>query len=395
MSSFSSLAYGASSTQSQSEALRETGKTMYQALEKKANTSLHIHLPNAVSTSFLKQYGRFLPYYAVLYGSGTLNNGEYLVNNYSWTYGYSQSYRDWYYHFIYLSNAKAESQANTLANQIVQQQKFTSYSSQYAKVKAIYDWICKNVSYYYQLPSTTHSQYNIYRTPYAALKYKKTVCSGYAGAFYLLAKKSGLSPHIVVGTVDDKTNDSQSTHAWNLVRIGSSDYNIDSTSDSYSWEFDNGQKASTQQRPYFFFLKSNNDYYYQTNHFQKVPPFSTSLFTTKISMANKNYQPPTRKPISYKTYCINSYYIKLAYVTSSGTPLSIQGKQIYKGSQPYSGKVKEYHIIRTPSGKLLANQYRNNRTISKGYLWENNKKYDTHSRVRYFYRTKVQNQSAK
>ena len=62
---------------------------------------------------------------------------------------------------------------------------------------------------------------------YGALIYKKAVCSGYAKAFDLLAKKCGLMTTIVTG---DAMNDYiVGPHAWNQIYLDGDWYNVDVT----------------------------------------------------------------------------------------------------------------------------------------------------------------------
>lgn len=87
----------------------------------------------------------------------------------------------------------------------------------FAKQKAIHDWIVKNVSY-----DTTLNK----RTAYDALEEsKKTVCQGYALLSYKMLDKAGFETKIIEGTARGQA------HAWNLVKLDGAWYHFDTTWD--------------------------------------------------------------------------------------------------------------------------------------------------------------------
>lgn len=87
----------------------------------------------------------------------------------------------------------------------------------YAKERAIHDWIISNVSYDSSLKN--HSAYAAITSP------NKTVCQGYALLAYKMFIKAGLPARIVTG----KGNGT--AHAWNLVKVDGNWYQIDLTWD--------------------------------------------------------------------------------------------------------------------------------------------------------------------
>ncbi len=99
-------------------------------------------------------------------------------------------------------------------------------ASEYEKVKAVYQYICDNVTYDY-----TYSHYDAYN----AAVHGTAVCQGYSVLFYRLCKEAGLSVRVIPGFGNG------SLHAWNIVKIGSYYYNVDSTWDevntpeNYRW----------------------------------------------------------------------------------------------------------------------------------------------------------------
>lgn len=86
-------------------------------------------------------------------------------------------------------------------------------ASDYAKIKAAYDYVRQNVGY----RGTTDP---IYHTCYSALYHKKATCQGYALLFYRLARELGVPSRILMGT-------DANAHTYNIVRLGNNWYYLD------------------------------------------------------------------------------------------------------------------------------------------------------------------------
>lgn len=142
-----------------------------------------------------------------------------------------------------------------------------SKKTNYGKVKAIYDYICKNVTYDYAgLNDSSTGKY----TAYNALMNGRAVCQGYASLFYRMARDAGLQVRFIPGS-------SRSVpHAWNIVKLGKYYYNLDSTWDAGS-------------RSYSFFLKSNNAF---PDHARKID-YASAAFNRAYPMAAKSYSSST------------------------------------------------------------------------------------------------------
>ncbi|UYX53481.1 S-layer homology domain-containing protein [Bacillus thuringiensis] len=102
-------------------------------------------------------------------------------------------------------------QAKAIVSSIIQ-----AGMDDHEKVKAIHDYVVKNVSY-----DTSYKAY----TAYEALANRSAVCQGYTLLTYQLLKEAGIENHFVVGTGDGQP------HAWNLVKIDSKWYHLDTTFD--------------------------------------------------------------------------------------------------------------------------------------------------------------------
>lgn len=88
----------------------------------------------------------------------------------------------------------------------------------YEKIKSVYELLIREVEY------DETSLYN--QTIQSVFLEKKIVCMGYAKATQYLLNKMGIFCTLVTGNILDEAN---SSHAWNLVRIGENYYYVDTT----------------------------------------------------------------------------------------------------------------------------------------------------------------------
>lgn len=95
--------------------------------------------------------------------------------------------------------------------------------SDYAKLAAIYDWLCRNVTYDYD--NLNDSSYKLKHSAYAALINRTAVCQGYAVLLYRLAMECGIDAQVISGD----------NHAWNIAKVGGLYYNLDATWDAGSY----------------------------------------------------------------------------------------------------------------------------------------------------------------
>lgn len=91
--------------------------------------------------------------------------------------------------------------------------------SDYEKVRAIYRYICDNVTYDHV--HLGDRDYRLQYTAYGALFNHTAVCSGVTELFAVMATAAGVEAHIK-GSED---------HAWNFVRVGDRYYYLDATWD--------------------------------------------------------------------------------------------------------------------------------------------------------------------
>jgi hypothetical protein len=173
------------------------------------------------------------------------------------------------------------------------------------KIKKIHDYLCNNVNYYDNGvvfgSKSCHSAYS-------ALIGKKTVCQGYATAFYALCIQAGISVRCVQGIANTGAGTS-GNHLWNVVKLGSKWYNIDVTWDD--------QNASDSSISYDYFMKNNavfnqnhKRFYYFNNANQKKRYWDSTqiaTFNAACPMSSVSYKNTVGKPsIQNITYAGNN-----------------------------------------------------------------------------------------
>lgn len=111
---------------------------------------------------------------------------------------------------------------------IIDEMDFSKRTSDYDKVTAIYDYVCENVTY-----DVVHKNKDVQHTKttaYAALRYNTAVCQGYSVLLYRLFREAGIDSRIITGIAS--RDGSSELHAWNLVCVDGSYYNVDATWDT-------------------------------------------------------------------------------------------------------------------------------------------------------------------
>ena len=201
--------------------------------------------------------------------TGVANEGDYL----KWSYGGWQAVEsmgqigDLYYFTVkysvtYYTDFSQEQQVSTKVSQVLSSLGLSGQND-YTKVKKIYDYMCKNITYDYS--HLNDPTYKLQYTAYAALINGTSVCQGYAVLFYRMALQSGVDARLISGYAGGP-------HAWNIVKIGSYYYNLDAT-------WDAGRSY------YYYFLKSNNNF---TDHVRDVN-YADTEFNQRYPMAAEDY----------------------------------------------------------------------------------------------------------
>ncbi|MBQ6551123.1 MAG: hypothetical protein IJL78_06935 [Lachnospiraceae bacterium] len=214
--------------------------------------------------------------YRVSMSCGTVSDGAY--------------YRFNYYNIKYYTTASQESVLRAKRTEVLDQLEVMRLSSDYEKVRKIYDYICSNIVYDYD--NLNDESYMLKYTAYAALVDGTSVCQGYSMLLYQLLLQSGVDCRMMTGMTPG------GGHAWSIVRIGSVYYLADST-------WDAGLSG------YRWFLKGSSDFSdhtadeeYTTDEFRQAYPIST-----------ENYVPvDTTLPLTFRHNCEFASSIALHYI---------------------------------------------------------------------------------
>ena len=125
-------------------------------------------------------------------------------------------------------NDTAKAKAKAIVGQIIK-----SNMSDYECVKAIHDYLVKNVNYDSKSiadGSINDNEGHPSHTAEGALCKNLAVCDGYAKAFELLCAESGIYAYMMYG--DGINPDGQKeSHAWNVVKVNGEWYQVDCTWD--------------------------------------------------------------------------------------------------------------------------------------------------------------------
>lgn len=173
----------------------------------------------------------------------------------------------------YYSSAAQEQELNAKVKQILQQLNLDG-KSDYEKVFAVYDYVCKNVRYsedVFQSGTGTNPppEHFKYYSAYGALVLGEAVCQGFSVAMYRLLLELGIDNRLIDGD----------NHGWNIVKLGNLYYCLDATWDSDTYHLGDGN--------YKYFLKGASDFW-------------TAGHTANVFFAKESFR--NRYPISPVNY---------------------------------------------------------------------------------------------
>ena len=136
-------------------------------------------------------------------------------------------------------------------------------ASDYQKIKAVYEYMCKNITY----DDTSSDDDMLKHTAYSALVKKKAVCQGYASLFYRIMLELGVDCRVIAGIGGG------GAHGWNIVKLDGLYYNLDAT-----WD------AGTTDYTYFLgsmweFLDHARYLEYETWEFHEQYPMAAEKYT--------------------------------------------------------------------------------------------------------------------
>lgn len=244
-----------------------------QMLNRTTTIHLYYHSNTAITQDSLDQLSDQLFNLAVAH-TGNGKEGDYLRwHCEGWTLGASYSSAssgynmDLTFTMYYLSDASQEAQMDQAVSSLISSLNLSG-KNEYQKAKAIYDYMCSNITYDYK--NLNDPNYTLKFSAYAALINKTSVCQGYATLFYRLALEAGLDARVIAGVAGG------GNHAWNIVKINGSYYNLDSTWDA-------------GRDPYDYFLKNMDDF---SDH-DRNADYTASDFVTAYPMSATSYDEST------------------------------------------------------------------------------------------------------
>lgn len=283
--------------------------------------------------------GDYIMYHTGGYQSSTVRVSYYDPSKYRVMYAVS-----------YYTTQQQEKQVTTKVKSVLSSLGVSRMST-YGKIKTIHDYICKNIRYDYDtLYDSSKGKY----TAYNALLKKKAVCQGYASLFYRMAVDSGLRVRVIPGSSRGVP------HAWNIVKLGSSYYNLDSTWDA---------GVRTPQ----YFLKSNRDFPDHTRDqecltsaFQKAHPMTSTSYKKSAAAGVYAMSKVTVSGIRAKAYTgkkltqnatLKSGGVTLKkdrdYTVSYKSNVNIGTATVtFKGKGKYSGTLKKTYKIVVKKGAV-------------------------------------------
>lgn len=187
---------------------------------------------------------------------------EYVAEISGYSYG-SKYYMTFDYNIKYYTTAEQEAQFDAAVEELMVELALDGKTKPQI-IKAIYDYITKNVTYdYINLDNDAHK---LKYTAYAALINKTAVCQGYAALFYRLALECGIDARVVSGVSFDEA------HGWNIVQIDDKYYYADSTWDAGLTQYDYFLLGSAD------FKDHDNDAEYLTDEFKAKYPISDTSY---------------------------------------------------------------------------------------------------------------------
>ncbi|MBR6808143.1 MAG: leucine-rich repeat protein, partial [Clostridia bacterium] len=210
-------------------------------------------------------------YYLATEHTGRPTEGDYIKYN-TGGVSYSGSYTVvdgvYYYQISYspawYSTAEQEAEMDAAVAALLTELNLDG-KDDYTKIRAIYDYMCDNMTYDYDGLEAGTSK--LIYTSYAALVKKTAVCQGFASLFYRLCLEVGIDCRIVTGYSESER------HAWNITRLGDVYYNMDTT-----WDL-----GITVYYRYFLCTKNNF-----VNHARDLK-FDTDEFNAAYPMAELPY----------------------------------------------------------------------------------------------------------
>lgn len=227
----------------------ETDETVLKAELKQAmkdrreNITIYYETRSELTTDFLNVWLE-----DICKHTGVAVEGDYIrwhYAGYSYTGGYTK-YSDGRIQyeidiaFTYYTTAEQEAEVTEQVESLIEEWNITEGTSDYDKIKQVYDYVCENVTYDYE--NLNNEEYTLKFSAYAALVHKTAICQGYGTLIYRILNELDVDTRFVAGFDDNGVD-----HGWNLVEVDGTYYYIDATWDAGNEEYE-------------YFLKGKKDF---------------------------------------------------------------------------------------------------------------------------------------
>ena len=260
----------------------------------------------------------------------------------------------YYYQFDityeYYITKQQKNKLDTKVEALIKSFGFTSKTTNYKKIKTIYDYVCHNVNYSSEVDN------DLSYTAYSALFNGNAVCQGYSQLMYKMLKEAGVSVRLIPGYSGGEM------HGWNIVKIGKYYYNIDATWDALNYH--NGQA-------YKNFLKGDTF----DNHV-RLDEYNSSQFYSLYPMAKSDYGAGT-KTLSVKSKRAKFRIIKPKFSKIKGRKVTVKKvdsgvkyiieystKSNFKNAKKITSKTRTVNLSKLKKGKKYYVRFRASKKIS-------------------------------
>lgn len=183
-----------------------------------------------------------------------------------WDYTGSGLNYSYTFYVTYYTDAQQEQLLQSAVEEALENMNLADQTD-YRKISAIYDYICTQANYDHDALARTKANtgtledYLIF-TAYGAMLRGKAVCQGYACLLYAMCREAGIPVRII----------HNSTHAWNIVKLGDLWYNMDVTWDGQ----DDENRANYFLKGSSAFAGHTPDEEFTTDSFQQTNPMAVT-----------------------------------------------------------------------------------------------------------------------
>ncbi len=269
--------------------------------------------------------------------TGNSKEGDYIRwGMYSWggNYSYNSNQATFTIRPNYFTTAAQEQVVDAKVAELINELELPR-ANDYLTLKALYDWVCTNITYDYAHLSQCNdpndpNYYFLMHSAYAAIVDRACVCEGYTALLYRVGLDVGLTGRMC------SSNDQN--HIWNIFKMVDLYYECDST-----WD------AGVSPSSYTFFLKGRTnwlrDHYYNYGDATVGDQYAEIVnFYTDFPLSDDDFSYTkhtlTIKPVDVdgKALGHNATYSYMPFKEFSLTPPAITGfnpvKTTVKGTMP-------------------------------------------------------------